>query len=39
MKKNTPTAYPSLGENYEANVALLDSIFRVSENFDLIKKL
>ena len=32
------TVYPPLTPSYPDNVALLDGIFRVEENFDLIKK-
>ena len=32
------TVYPSLTHSYADNVASLDGIFRVKENFDLIKK-
>ena len=35
---NTPPVYPALTDNYQGNVALLDSVLRVSESFDLIKK-
>ena len=35
---NTPPVYPALTDNYQGNVALLDSILRVEESFDLIKK-
>ena len=35
---NTPPAYPALTDSYSDNVALLDSILRVEESFDLIKK-
>ena len=35
---NTPPAYPALTDSYSGNVALLDSILRVEESFDLIKK-
>ena len=35
---NTPSAYPALTDSYQGNVALLDSILRVDESFDLIKK-
>ena len=33
-----PSVYPPLTPSYPDNVALLDGIFRVEENFDLIKK-
>ncbi len=33
-----PSAYPALTDSYPDNVALLDKIFRVDANFDLIKK-
>ncbi len=32
------SAYPPLSADYLANVSLLDGIFRVKENFDLIRK-
>ena len=35
---NTPSAHPALTDSYQGNVALLDSILRVDESFDLIKK-
>ena len=35
---NTPPVYPALTDSYSGNVALLDSILRVEESFDLIKK-
>ena len=35
----SPTpAYPSLTKSYRDNVALMDDIFRVEDNFDLIRK-
>ena len=35
---NTPPRYPALTNSYSDNVALLDSILRVEDSFDLIKK-
>ena len=34
----TPENYPPLGNDFAANVKLMDSIFRVKESFDLIRK-
>ena len=35
----SPTpAYPSLTKSYRDNVALMDDILRVKDNFDLIRK-
>ncbi len=38
MSMHEPTPHPPLTGDYAANVELLDSIFRVRENFDVIRK-
>ena len=38
MSQQESPSYPPLTDSYSDNIALLDSIFRVDANFDLIKK-